>query len=304
MILGSRSTAVPYVASYPIYRRPANEHSLSQGDILDRDRLRAMLKGHQDWFADSSYYYRFMVLTQTCDLDSTREIVDFVFLAVVRKLDDAFGYEHVEHQRAVGRTEELLRALYNHNYNRRGFFYLPKSPDHGIKDESVVDLRVMFSIHRSHYKELLAARLGAITEVYSAQLGHIAGYLFSRVATPGWEEVVRPEHEIDRRQDEVAMEEAEDAARKDKVKAFKQHVQEVRKSILNREEKTFVELCEKARDACAVQGCSNPPATYRWLPVEGRLEQHVVCTDHARQAIREKLKLSRKGSAALGSATR
>jgi len=202
-----------------------------------------------------------MVLTQTCDLDRTREMADFIFLAVVRKLSDVFGMRHVEDRRARNRTFNLLRDLYNHNYNKRGLFYLPENANCGIEEESVADLRVMFSLHKASYPDLLRARCGAITELYAAQLGHIAGHMFSRVATPGWNEV-NPNVDLD------------------------DHAESVQKSIIDREQNMLSEL-KRAESGCFINNCKEPVSTYRWLPVkeendEWLYEPHVLCEGHAK----------------------
>jgi hypothetical protein len=246
---------------YPIYRKPPSQKLLGQGDILDREPLRPMLKGHQPWFAESAYYYRYMVLTQTCDLDITRPIVDYIFLGVIRKLTDAFWFEHFENKSERKKTEQMLRDLYNHNYNRRGLFYLPKNEEHGIEEDSVVDLRVIFTVHKLHYQELLSARVGAITDVYAAQLGHITGHLFSRVATAGGDEIFQGK--------------------------LAEHIEKVQGSILAEEKVKLSGLLRKADNACAVVGCERKAETYRWVPVKGRFEQHVFCLPCARRPIGE-----------------
>ncbi len=242
--------------SYPIYRRPPTENLLSQGDILDPRCLQANLQGHQDYFIDDRFY-RYMILTQTCDLDRTREMANFIFLAVVRRMDDVFGMWHVEHKDS---TTELLNALYNHNYNKRYLFYLPTDPAHGIEQESVVDLRVMFSLHRSAYADLLKARLGALKDLYTAQLGNMAGHMFSRVATPGWQEL-NPGHSL------------------------KDHVKGVIASIEAREMKIFSELSATDKK-CRFRDCELEAKTLRWLPHSDNdqkpcFDPYILCKTHA-----------------------
>lgn len=250
--------------TYPIYREPPSPRNLCQGDILDPECLCENLKGHQDYFAERPHFYRYMIVTQTCDLVSDREISDFIFLSVVRRLSEAFGRRHVENRRARDRTKQLLSDLLNHNYNKRGFFYLPKDERQSIDEDSVVDLRVMFSLHKSHYQDLLNARRGAITDVYAAQLGHMVGYMFSRIATPGWDEL-NPGQELS------------------------EETKRLVNDIHEREEAKFKELMTKAEEsACAVSQCSASAETYRWLPmaeVNGETEHqaHILCLEHAKQ---------------------
>jgi hypothetical protein len=244
---------------HPIYRKPPNSDLLGQGDILDPEPLRPTLKGHQDYIADQSHFLGYMVLTQTCDLDRTNEMADFIFLAVVRRLNDVFGMRHIE-GKGKNRTYELLRALYNHNYNKRGLFYLPENEDYGIKEESVADLRVMFSIHKASYPDLLLARCGAITDVYAAQLGHIAGHMFNRIATPSWDEL-SPNVRIGA------------------------HAAEIQKGIEEREQRFFSNL--KPKERVCYLNCDAPIKTYRWLPVRMEndrqvFEPHVLCEEHAK----------------------
>lgn len=248
--------------TYPIYRSPPSTKSLGQGDILDPGVLRENLLGHQDYFLDKPHFYRYMVLTQTCDLDRSRETADYIFLAVIRRLTDALGLRQVENKRARSKTETLLRDLYNHNYNKRGFFYLPVGNNYGIEVESVVDLRVMFSLHKVHYPDLLRARLGAITDLYAAQLGHMAGYMFSRIATPGWQEL-NPDAELSK------------------------HTSSLITSIQEREKATLAQLLERIGNKCSVQDCPRAPTTYRWASsrqdsLQVQLTECPLCDDHAK----------------------
>jgi hypothetical protein len=244
-----------------MYREPPNNDLLGQGDILNPESLRSILKGHQDYFADQPYFRRYMVLTQTCDLVRKREMADFIFLAVIRKLDDVFGRRHVEDGPAQNRTFDLLRELYNHQPNKRGLFYLPENARYGIEEESVADLRVMFSVHKAIYPRLLRARCGAITDIYAAQLGQIAGHMFNRIAIPEWDEI-SPEVKL-----------------QDRVKI-------VRQSIIDREQEVFLGL-KKKEDACFFDNCNESVSTYRWLSVRLEnnrqiFEPHLLCKTHAK----------------------
>jgi hypothetical protein len=243
-----------------MYQEPPNEDLLYQGDILNPESLRSILKGHQDYFADQPYFRRYMVLTQTCDLVRAR-LVDFIFLAVIRKLDDVFGRRHIEDGPAKSSTSQLLRDLYLRQPNKRGFFYLPKNAQYGIEEESVADLRVMFSVHKSIYPRLLRARCGAITDIYAAQLGQIAGHMFNRIAIPEWDES-SPEVTLD------------------------DHLKVARQSIIDREEAVFLDL-KKKESACFFNNCNESVSTYRWLPVRLEnnrqiFERHLLCKTHTK----------------------
>lgn len=252
---------------YPIYQNTPDHETelLSQGDILDASVLSPSLKGHQDYFANRPYFYRFMVLTQSCDLNRDRGMADFIFLAVIRRLREAIGIRHVENSTARNRTDKLLVELYNHNYNERGFFYLPENPQFGIDEDSVVDLRVMFSLYRSHYDTLLKSRLGAMTALYAAKLGHIAGHMFNRVATPGWEE----------------LNPGENFSKKGSL------IQTIRERFHERENDRIGQLKVEQGGKCAYRECDKNAETYRWVFVgsqesESGFEDFALCHDHAK----------------------
>lgn len=161
------------------------------------------------------------------------------------------------------KTRQLLRDLYNHHYNKRGYFYLPQDTIYGIDEDSVVDLRVMFSLHKVAYPDLLEARRGAITDVYAAQLGHMAGYMFSRVATPGW--------------DELNQGPTLDDQIKSTLNVFEDH-----------ENGKLRELLANTQGTCAISQCANKAGTYRWLRVgpsyvDSVSREYVLCEEHARQ---------------------
>lgn len=247
--------------SYPIYRKAPSSDLLCQGDILDSECLRGYLRGHQDYFAERPHFYRYMILTQTCDLARSKDRADFIFLAVIRKLRDAIGIRQIEEK---DKTRNLLRDLYNHNYNKRGYFYLPEDPNYGIYEDSVVDLRVMFSLHKVAYPALLKARLGAITDVYAAQLGHMAGYMFGRVATPGWDELIQ------------------ECTLKEQINKTLNTFEDLEKGKLREL------IAANAGETCAVSECPNKAKTYRWLRVhlsddESVSQEFVLCKQHAKQ---------------------
>ena len=244
---------------YSIYVRPPKADLLGQGDILDPEPLRATLKGHQDYFAEQSHFYRYIVLTQTCDLVQPRDTAEFICLAVIRRLSDTIGRRQVD---ARGQTEELLRQLFNHGYNRRGLFYLPANADHGIEVDSVVDLRVMFSLHKASYPDLLGARLSAIRDLYAAQLGHMIGHMFNRVAMPAWEEL-------------------------NPTGNLAKHVKQIVDTFEECEKQKFSDLLAQAdRKTCAY--CDRKPTTYRWVPVEQLDDRwgykpRLLCSEHLQQ---------------------
>lgn len=261
---------------YPIYE-PARSSKLkssdlNQGDILDAEKLRPNLRGHQDYFAEQSHFYRFMILTQSCDL--ARGGVDFIFVAVVRRLSETIGRRETD---APGKTRKLFEDLYNHNNHKRGFFYLPKNVESGIEEDSVVDLRVMFTLfNKEHYSDLVASRIGTLTDHYVAKLGYMAGYLFNRVATPSWAEL----------NSELYRAEPKERGRKT-VDPFSLHLDGVLRDFTEKEERRFQQLLNETDGNCALSGCENKASTYRWIPVSDqgdlKYETHIFCDNHARK---------------------
>jgi len=51
---------------------------------------------------------------------------DFIFIAVVRNFHEAIGSHHALGN-SKGSTENLLRDIFNHNINKRGFFICLKT---------------------------------------------------------------------------------------------------------------------------------------------------------------------------------
>lgn len=256
---------------HPIYQATQAGENLSQGDILLAETLRPTLLGHQDYIAKQQHFRHFVVLTQSCDLDRSREPADFVTLAVVRTLDEAIGRRQLDSRDAL---RQLLGDVFLHQYNKRGFFFLPAAPQRSIDSDSVVDLRVVFSVHRHHYGALLWARRAAMNPVYAAQLGSLFGYMFNRVAVAGWEET---------------------GATKEK----KEYVKDVLDAIEKKDNVRRDEILREHNHKCAIADCSVHAATYRWLRV-GSDNENVsslplpLCKPHAIAADRNELPLDAK----------
>ena len=94
---------------HPMYTTPAGS-SLRQGDVLEAESVRSVLRGHLDYFAEKPYFVGFCVLTQTCDLQRDRR-VHFMTLAVIREITDAFA-RHVPENKKTAST--LLRSIISH----------------------------------------------------------------------------------------------------------------------------------------------------------------------------------------------
>lgn len=240
------------------FYRESQESHLCQGDILKPETLRPHLKGHQDYFANGPYFYRLMVITQTCDLAREKDRCNFIFIAVIRKLSEAIGIRQFE-DGARDTTRRLLQDMLTYRYNKRGFFYLPQNEQQGIEEPSVVDLRVMFSLHKAHHGALVNARCGGIAELYAVQLGQLIGQMFNRVAMPDMEK-----------------------------RALDESVTKVMESIGKREKVKLGELTQRTSDGtCAIAACKETASTYRWLRVvvdnDAKELEHVLCVEHARQ---------------------
>jgi hypothetical protein len=252
--------------AHPIYQSTQSEDCLSQGDILLAQKLHHTLLGHQDYIAKQPYFRHFVVLTQSCDLDRSRETADFVTLAVVRTLDEAIGRRQVDSKDTL---RDLLRDLYLHQYNKRGFFLLPANPEHSIDTDSVVDLRVVFSVHRDHYGALLAARQAAMNPVYAAQLGSLFGHMFNRVAVAGWEDT---------------------GATTD----LKNHVKTSLTAFEEKENARRDEILHMYDYKCCIAGCDVRASTYRWVRIGTAYSivssiELAICSSHARALDRNEL---------------
>jgi hypothetical protein len=179
---------------------PAHRHkSLWQGDVIARDKLidSGALKGHQDYFAERADFCGFCVLTQTCDLvrEPRDQCVDHICLAVIRRLTDVFCVADVE-KKNIDRTRDLLKKILNHNENKKAYFFLHREPVAEIGEHWVVDLRTIFSLNSQfHYDEILSARMVSLASVYQNKLGWMAGHMFSRVPTKGFDELRSEETE-------------------------------------------------------------------------------------------------------------
>lgn len=174
---------------HPMYESRPKDSDLWQGDIISRKVLvedERALRGHQPYIESRTDLVAFCVATQTCDLVKNR-CVEFVCLAVIRKLTDVLGTKAVESKKREGNTFELLRKVVNHNENKPGYFFLHEAPNLGIGDDWVVDLRTVFSVlSRLHYEQLQRSRIVSLKEVFGNKLGWMMGSMFARVPTPSW----------------------------------------------------------------------------------------------------------------------
>ena len=283
--------------THPVYAaRPFPKLRLSQGTILGREKLRTVLKGHQDYFAESEHFAAYVVVTQSCDLEP-QQLADYIYLAVIRQFEGAFVRRDVE-KRYVDGTRRTIREMLNHAYNRRGYFYLPQCKDHGVEEDWVVDLRVMFSLDKKHYQELLDARTGLISELYAAAMGSIAGRMFHRVALSSWRDLYGVDADQEANERVRLLEKREDKnfedlgkkryleqrAKRGTTKANARETDETRvlRKLKERKKKEIAK--QKDRDKhqkpdCENGECTNTAVTYRrqvvW--VNGKRELKYLC---------------------------
>lgn len=194
---------------HPMYRDPQSlpDHEkrwLRQGDIIGLHELigSGALDGHQEYIKQRpEFFCGFCVITQTCDLvretkDDLRGEkrkpqwpVEFIALAMIRRLSNILNKNDVVNSDTRAKTRNLLREIVNHNENRRSYFYLHEEAAGSIGDDWVVDLRTFFSLVSDyHYDQILDARLLCLDDVFANKLGWMAGHMFSRVPTRGWDD--------------------------------------------------------------------------------------------------------------------
>jgi hypothetical protein len=105
---------------------------------------------------------------------------------------------------------------------------------------------------------MLESRISAITEIYAAQLGHIAGHMFNRVAVP--------DNEID----------------------LKEQISKTLEKQGELYEKRLAELLHECQGICSVRTCQQAADRFRSLPHfnendELVYQDRVLCKAHAIQ---------------------
>lgn len=172
---------------------------LFQGDIISRsNELVGMLRGVFPYFCDERYI-GFLVTTQSCDLvrrGTNPCKAKYISLAVIREVRPLLpemleelcgtGVRGIYKKESRFVAEQLLVRIINQNEQARGVFYLHPDADAGIATPSVALLRVTFSLRRQHYDLLMDSRCGRMQGEFANKLGWLSGNLFSRVATPDW----------------------------------------------------------------------------------------------------------------------
>jgi hypothetical protein len=190
--------------SHWTYRSFDVANPLQQGDIIRRSpALLKVLSDVLSHFCDERYT-AFLVVTQSCDLVQRNGEpckAEYINLCVVRELVPLLptilepccgaGIPGIFTSDNRRYAEQLLKRVLNQNEQARGLFYLHKDSDAGIHTRSVALLRVSIALRRKHYGMLQECRCGRLAPEYSAKLGWLTGNLYSRVATPDWEDQER-----------------------------------------------------------------------------------------------------------------
>ncbi len=179
---------------------------LQQGDLLRRtDDLLSVLSRVHQFFSDERYV-AFAILTQSCDLVRRRGSckTEHIQLAVIRELESLLprileercgvGVSGVFTKESRYFAQQIMRKIVNQNDQARGLFYLHPETDAGIVTPSVIMLRISIALRREHYDLLCQARCGRLSAEYANKLGWLSGNLYSRIATPDWED---QEHDKD-----------------------------------------------------------------------------------------------------------
>ncbi len=192
--------------SHWTYRSFVATDDLQQGDIIRRSgALLRVLSEVLSHFCDERYT-AFLVVTQSCDLVTRNENIckaEYINLCVIRELEPLLptllepccgaGIPGVFDSERRLYAEQLLKRVVNQNEQARGLFYLHPDADVGIPTASVALLRVSIALRRDHYEMLQECRCGRLGPEYAAKLGWLTGNLYSRVATPDWEEQEKDE---------------------------------------------------------------------------------------------------------------
>lgn len=186
--------------SHWTYDQCPPDDDLYQGDILKRTSgLEEILGQVHRYFLDPKFV-SFVVVTQSCDLVCRGKLckAEHINLAVVRELEPILpeivgriagvGVPGVYRKAARLFALDLLKRVINQNELARGMFYLHPDGDVEIATPSVVLLRVSIAVRREHYNVLKKARCGRLDAEFRNKLGWLCGNLYSRIATPDWDE--------------------------------------------------------------------------------------------------------------------
>jgi hypothetical protein len=172
---------------------------LEQGDILrPTDALQTVFSEVHPHFRDSKYL-AFLVATQSCDLvlRGRTPKAAYINLSAVRPLSHVIekilgevaepAGAGIFRTSAKSEAHRLLERVINQNEQAIGLFFLHEDSDAGIAETAIAFLRVTVALRSDrHYETLKAARVGRLTPEFRAKLGWLIGNLYSRPATPDW----------------------------------------------------------------------------------------------------------------------
>ncbi len=183
-----------------VYREP-NKTTLNQGDVLQKTAaLITHLDQYHRYYAHHSDYKYFIVLTQTCDLVLRDGVCKspYITVAAVRPVEEVLRREaasyQVPWQREAGvvgakSAEKLVMFLTSLlDNNQDGYFYLHQDVGLGIQQSCCAFLPLAVTLKIDHYKLCLDAKIAELSDTFQAKLGSILGNMYSRVASPEWNE--------------------------------------------------------------------------------------------------------------------
>jgi hypothetical protein len=181
-----------------------DSQSLYQGDLLVRNAAltEALAQAH-GYYADASSYTHFMVLTQSCDLVRRKGRAPksrYITLAAARPLavmiDRVIAKAHLPNppdfplalcdaSRQLVIQQTLERLLHN---TESGYFFFRSRSHPSVDSDLCVFLALSVALRADHYDTCLQAKILQLSEIFQAKVGWLAGNLYSRVATPDFEE--------------------------------------------------------------------------------------------------------------------
>ncbi|WP_143089817.1 hypothetical protein [Tropicimonas isoalkanivorans] len=175
---------------------------LSQGDVIAKtDAVIDRIGQAHQYYADAPDYTHFMVLTQSCDLVRRQGNFKAPYITIAaakpfrgtigeffdQKSKVVKGAEFSFHSSSlVGKAKQLIERHVNNTEPE--FFFLPKSGHPNIPEDLVVFLRLSVALRKEHYDALAEAKIAELADVFQAKLGWLKGNIYSRVATPDFED--------------------------------------------------------------------------------------------------------------------
>jgi len=187
------SDVPPYV-----YRNPANEHSLLQGDVLKVEgQFRQNFIEFYPAISHSDVEDKYvMVLTQSCDLVKTGKrkpklshvnvcLVRSLKAVIARLINDEIKPTVIADKKllekdAIDQLKDRLSKLLN-NSDQKTHFFLPKKPS--FVEDMVAILPLSFSFRIDHYDLMLQSRVLGLKPEFQAKVGHIISQLYGRIGT-------------------------------------------------------------------------------------------------------------------------